>query len=113
MVSFGLAVNLFLWSLTGLVATSASAHLIWPGTAPTLVQALDALEANGASERSPTLPDALLKLIAAEADALQVAGAALQQPTPPDLPTRANAASARVEDASTTYVRAAQALAAH
>jgi hypothetical protein len=113
MVSFGLAVNLFLWSVTALVAASASAHLILPGSAPTLVQALDALEANGATGRLPTLPDALLKLVAAESEALRVAGEGLQQPTPPDLASRANAASARVEDAVSAYVRAAQALASH
>ena len=113
LASFGLAVTLFLWSMPGLVAASAAAHLAMPASAPTLVQALDALQSNGATGRSPTLLDALLMLVGAEAEALQVAGAALQQPAPVDLATRANAAGARVEDAVYAYVGAARALVTH
>ena len=106
LASFGLALNLFLWGVPGLVAAAAAAHLVLPDRTPTISEALGRLESS--SGPTPSLEDALIKLLGAESEALNVAGAGLQQPTPPDLAPRANAAGARVEDAVATYVRAAQ-----
>jgi hypothetical protein len=108
LASFGLAVNLFLWGIPGLVAAAGAAHLVAPTSTPTLAETLQSLESH--SSATPGLEDALIKLIGAESEALQVAGDALQQPTPTDIAPRANAAGAHVEDAAATYVRAAQAL---
>jgi hypothetical protein len=106
--SFGLALNVVLWSVPGMVGASALPHLVFPDNAPTLAQALASAE-RGAGV-TPSLPDALMLLIGAESEALQVAGMGLQQPTPADLAPRANQAGARVLDAVRTYVRSADAV---
>jgi hypothetical protein len=108
LASLGLALSLFLRGVPAMVAAADAAHLVLPNNTPTISQALDSLERN--SGQTPSLEDALIKLIGAESEALQVAGEGLQQPAPNDLAPRANAAGARVEDAAATYARAAQAL---
>jgi|SRR5579864_2168127 len=105
LATFGLALNACLWGVPGMVAASGAAHLISP-SAPTIAEALNQVE-RGASP-TPSLPDALVQLISAEASAFQVVGEALQQPTPQDLAPRANDAGAQVVSAVQTYVRATQ-----
>jgi hypothetical protein len=106
MATFGLAVNMLLWSVPVLVVTSAVPHAVLPESAPTLASVLASLERAAAPD--PSLPDALVQLIGAEAEALQVAGAALRQPTSADLAATAGAAGARVLLAMTTYARSAK-----
>ncbi|MBV8719531.1 MAG: hypothetical protein JO318_09020 [Chloroflexi bacterium] len=106
LASFGLAVNVFLWGVPGMVAAAGASHLVLPNYTLSISEGLTGLEQT--SGPTPSLEDALMKLIGAESDALQVAGAGLQQPTPPDMASRANAAGVQVEDAVLTYVRAAQ-----
>jgi len=108
LASFGLALNLFVWGVPGMVAASGAAHLLLPAQTPSLSQALGSLERTAGP--TPSLPDALIQLIGAESEALQVAGDGLTQPAPEDLVPRANAAGTRVLDAATTYVRSAQAV---
>jgi hypothetical protein len=109
LATLGLALNLVLWGVPGMVAASAAAHYALPDNTPTLSAALQGIEVG--SGPTPSLLNGLVQLIGAEAEAMQVAGAALQQQPPPeDLVPRANAASARVLQAATSYVRAAQAL---
>jgi hypothetical protein len=111
LATFGLALNLLLWGVPGMLAAGASAHELMPDLTPTLAQALTPI----ARERSSneTLPDALMQLVGAESEALQVAGLGLQQPTPPDLAHRATDAGHHVEQATETYIRAAQAILNH
>jgi hypothetical protein len=111
MATAGLAINLMLWGVPGMVGASALPHLIAPDRAPTLAQTL--FNAERSSGQTPSVPDALMQLIGAEAEALQIAAAALQQPTPADLAPRANAVGARVLDAVTSYARSAQAALDH
>jgi hypothetical protein len=111
MATAGLAINLMLWGVPGMVGASALPHLIAPDRAPTLAQTL--FNAGRSSGKTPSVPDALMQLIGAEAEALQVAGAALQQPTPADLAPRANEAGGRVLEAVTSYARSAQAALDH
>jgi len=106
LASFGLALNLVLWGVPGMVAASGAAHLFEPDSS--VSQTLAALERTAGP--TPSLPDALVGLVGAESEALQVAGEGLQQPTPKDLAPRANAAGARVEDAIQTYLRSAEAI---
>ena len=106
MATAGLAINVMLWGVPGLVGASALPHLIAPDRAPTLAQVLFSAERQ--SGQTPSVPDALIQLIGADADALQVAATALQQPTPVDLAPRANATGARVLDVVTTYARSVQ-----
>ena len=108
MASLGLALNLMLWSVPALVGASAVPHLVLPNTAPTLAETLAAVE--NKSGVTPSLPEALVQLIGAEAEALQVAGQGLQQPLPDDLAAKANHAGVRVLQAVTTYVRSANAV---
>jgi hypothetical protein len=109
LASFGLALNLVLWGVPGMVAASGAAHLFDPDSS--VARTLAAMERTAGP--TPSLPDALVKLVGAESEALQVAGDGLQQPTPKDLAPRANAAGVRVEDAVQTYLRSAQALIDH
>jgi hypothetical protein len=106
LATLGLAMNVMLWSMPGLVAASALPHALFPDSAPTLASLLASAE-SGAGQ-SPGLADALVQLIGAEAEALQVAGAALRQPAPADLGPSANAAGARVLSAVNAYARSAQ-----
>ena len=105
MASCGLALNVLLWSVPAMVGASAVPRLILPNGAPTLGEVLAAAEAKAGI--TPSLPDALLQLIGAEAEALQVAADGLRQPTPGDLAPRANHAGDRVLQAVTTYARSA------
>lgn len=105
--AFGLALNVVLWSVPGLVGAAGLASLLAPGSVLPLSRTLATAERG--SGTTPGLLDALTQLIGAEAEALEVAGLGLQQPTPMDLAPRANRAGARVFDAITTYVRAAAA----
>ena len=107
LATLGLALNVCLWGIPGMVAASGAVHLISPST-PTIAEALNQIERDASP--TPSLPDALVQLISAEATAMQVAGAALQQPTPQDMVPRANAAGAQVLGAVQTYVRAEQAI---
>jgi hypothetical protein len=106
LATLGLALNVILWSVPGLVAASALPHALYGEFAPPLSSLLASAES--AAGPSPGMADALLQLIGAEAEALQVAGAALRQPVPADLGPSANAADARVLSAVTTYARSAQ-----
>ena len=106
LASFGLALNLFLWGIPGLVMASGAVHAVFPSSTPTQSQMVD-------SGSDKSLYTALVRLIGAELEALQVAGDGLQQPTPADLAPRASAAGAHVEDAAVTYIRAAQAVFSH
>ena len=106
LAALGLALNVMLWSVPGLVAASALPHAVLPESAPTLPSLLASAER--AAGPTPGVPDALVQLIGAEAEALQVAGAALRQPAPADLGPTASAAGARVLDAASRYVRSAQ-----
>ena len=106
LASFGLAFNLFLWSIPVVVAAAAVPHAIFGDSAPMLSQALAQVERNAGS--TPSLADALVQLVAAESEALQVAGAGLQTPPPANLATQADHAGNRVKDAVTVYVKAAQ-----
>jgi len=108
LASIGLALNLVLWGVPGMVMASGAAHLVLPDSTPDIAQALRTVEIG--SGPTPSLLDALVQLVGAESEALQVAGLGLQQPPPSDLAPRANAAGGRVLTAVTTYVRAAQAL---
>jgi hypothetical protein len=112
LASLGLAFNVILWSVPGMVAASALPHALFPEAMPALSQALASAE--GRTGATVSLPDALLQLIGAESEALEVANAALQPGTPPaDLSARANAAGARVLDAAYVYVHSAQAVLNH
>jgi hypothetical protein len=104
LASFGLTLNLMLWGVPGMLATSAAAHALLPRT-PTLA---DALQQTGTQK--PAITTALVQLVGAESEALQVAAAALQQPAPRDLAPRASAAGAHVETALQDYLNAAQSL---
>lgn len=108
MASFGLALNLLLWSVPAVVGASAVPHLILPNSAPTLSEMLAAVESKAGI--TPSLPEALVQLIGAEAEALEVAGQGLQQPPPAALVANANHAGARVLQAVATYVRSANAV---
>ena len=113
LASIGLAVNVVLWGVPGLVMASGAAHLLLPGDIPSLSDELARVEAStGSADRSPTLLDALVQLIGAEAAALQVAGTGLQQPPPQDLTPRANAAGDRVRAAAADYLQVFQHLTA-
>lgn len=60
------------------------------------------------ADAAPSLTEALVQLIGAEAGALHVAGLALQQPVPAELAPQPDEAGARVMRAVQTYVRAMQ-----
>jgi hypothetical protein len=107
LATLGLAINVFLWSVPGLVAARGMARVASPDLAPNLAEALRAARAEAGP--TPSLKDALIGLLGAEAEALEVAGAAIQNPRTPDLGPRADRAGNRVIDAARTYVRAAQA----
>jgi hypothetical protein len=107
LATFGLALNMVLWGVPGMVATAAAAHALLPET-PTLS---DALQQTG--KQSPAITTSLVQLIGAESEALKVAGDALQQPTPENLAPRANAAGGHVETALQNYVTAVQSLLKH
>jgi hypothetical protein len=109
--SFGLALNVVLWSVPGMIVASAVPRLILQDKAPTLAQALASAERLAGN--TPSLPDALLQLVGAESEALEVAGMGLRQPTPPDLASRADHAGNRVLEAVAAYVRSAQAMLDH
>ena|SRR5689334_2391799 len=109
LAGFGLALNLVLWGVPGMVAASGAAHLILPDVAPTQSQTL---RLAGASDSS-SVYSALVKLIGAESEALEVAGEGLQQPMPEDLAPRANVAGEHVHEAVVSYLQAAQALVQH
>jgi hypothetical protein len=100
---FGLSLNMLLWGVPGVVATSAAAHYVLP-------QARSFSDSLQHISGSPPITAALAQLVGAESDALQVAGEALQQPTPSDLAPRANAAGAHVATALQKYVSAVQEL---
>jgi hypothetical protein len=102
--TFGLALNLFLWGVPGMVATAAAAHFALPQT-PTLAQALEHADGD-----RPALTTSLVQLVGAESEALEVAADALRQPTPPELAPRANTAGTHVETALYAYLTAAQKL---
>ena len=63
-----------------------------------------------AVDADPSMPDALVGLIGAEAEAIEVAGVAIQGPTTPDLGPRADRPGARVLQAVQAYVCAAAAV---
>lgn len=110
LASFGLALNVLLWSVPAMVGATALAHQFSKDTMPSLAEALARVEPAGQS--SVSLPDALLKLIGAESEAFDVVGEALQeQPAPADLAPGADHAGKRVIDAITTYVASARAAA--
>jgi hypothetical protein len=107
LASFGLALNVMLWCVPGMVAASALPHAFVPDSMPTLAAALARAERDTGD--TPSVPDALLRLIGAESEALQVAGLGLQQPAPADLAARANHAGQGVLAAVNTYVAASRA----
>ena len=102
LATLGLAINVVLWSVPAVVASSAVSHAVFPD-APSTLSSLAA-----SAGPSPNLMDALIQLIDAEVDAVHVAGVALQQPTPDDIGPKATAAGARVLAATTHYVQAAR-----
>ncbi len=108
LATFGLAFNLFLWGIPGMIGAAGIAHALFPASTPTLAESLGTLERNAGV--TPSLPDALVQLIGAEVEAMHVAGDGLQQPTPEDLVPRANHASGRVLDAVQVYIQAARAI---
>jgi hypothetical protein len=111
MATFGLAINLMLWSVPLTVGAAGLPHALFPTSMPDLAQVLDA--AQRTSGPSTNLLDALVQLVGAESEALQVAGIALQQPLPADIAPRADAAGLRVREAVVAYVRAFEALHSH
>jgi hypothetical protein len=92
LATFGLAVNVLLWSVPGLVAASAAAPFALRSPGP-----------------RPSVPDALVGLLSAELEAVQIAGLAIEHPSTPRLGERADQAGARVHDAVRRYSAAVQA----
>ena len=91
LATLGLAINVILWSVPGLVAARGMARVASPDLAPNLAEALRAARAEAGP--TPSLKDALIGLLGAEAEALEVAGAAIQNPRsagsrPPRRPRR-------------------------
>jgi hypothetical protein len=104
LASVGLAWNLMLWSVPALVLAAGIPHALDP-RAPGLGARLGGIEQSAGSQ--PSLPDALVRLIGAEAEALQVAADGLQQPPPPTLARQADQAGADVLSAVRGYIVAA------
>jgi hypothetical protein len=103
LASLGLALNLMLWSVPGLVAASSAVQFLRPSDPPDLAVRMT-LSADTA--RTPSLQDALIGLVGAEVEAMQVAGVAIENPHTPNLAERADAAGNRVLDAVYAYIRA-------
>ena len=103
----GLVLNALFWGAPGLIAASGNARAMFPTDVPTLAHALAAAERKPGA--TPSVPDALLSLMSAEADAMEVAGVAIQNPHTPQLGQRADAAGHRVLQAVQTYLRAVDA----
>ena len=102
MASVGLAVSLLLWSVPGLVAASGAVQRLWPTDGANLAERLG-LEGRGAT---PSVQDALIGLMGAEAEAMEVAGVAIENPHAPRLAERADRASERVLDAVRAHIEA-------
>jgi hypothetical protein len=92
LATLGLALNVLLWSVPGLVAASAAVPFSLRSPGP-----------------RPSIPDALVNLLSAELEAVQVAGVAIENPSTPRLGERADQAGGRVHDAVRRYVAAVQA----
>jgi hypothetical protein len=107
MATFGLAVNVMLWTVPAYVGASALPHVLFPTNTPSLAEALASAERNAGSP--PSLPDALLQLVGAESEALQVAGLGLNAPSPADLGPRADHAGTRVLNAVAVYIQSVSA----
>jgi hypothetical protein len=108
LASFGLALNVMLWSVPAMVGASALPHALLPDNVPGLADVLASAERRP-SGGAPNLLDALVQLVGAEAEAMQVAGAGLKQSPPADLASQADHAGNRVLAAVTAYVGAAKA----
>jgi hypothetical protein len=97
LASLGLAFSVLLWSVPGLVAASGALQFVFPHDAPNLAERLQ-------GQGQPSIMDALVGLMGAEAEAMQVAGVAIENPRTPRLAERADQASARVLAAVRTYI---------
>jgi hypothetical protein len=106
LATLGLALNMLVWSVPGLVLASGIAQFALAGDGPTLVQRLTA---NHSPTARPTVPAALVGLLGAELEAIQVAGVAIERPSTPRLAEKADQAGGRVLEAVRVYSAAFQA----
>jgi hypothetical protein len=105
LASLGLALNLVLWSVPSLFASSSALQYALNGHQPSLAAQVTTHPLLAGSNPR----DALVRLIDAEVEAMQVAGLAIQEPQAPDLGPRADAAGARVLEAVASYVQVVRA----
>jgi hypothetical protein len=110
LASLGLALNVLLWSVPGLVTASAAVQLLLPIEPPNL---LERLAQPAHRQAAPSLQDALVGLMGAEVEAMQVAGIAIENPRASRLAERADAAGNRVREAVLTYIRAFERITNH